>query len=194
MKNTIILTYLCAIIFIINNVSASDCNSTIYEYTTKTIDGDTLSLSVFKEKVLLIINIPTFNLDTSRMIAYEKLYEKYHKKGFEILVFPSAQMIKYNLSYKDKAIKYDSVLEYNIKELGLTFTICEIIRNDEWYQYPLYDFLLNRDYFGITFESDYIAFIVDRNGKVVTTYDNIIKPSEIIPDLEMILENNHYDD
>lgn len=63
----------------------------IYDVSVKGRDGKDLSLKVFKGKVLLIVNTATGCGFTNQYEALEKLYEKYHDDGFEILDFPCDQ-------------------------------------------------------------------------------------------------------
>ena len=63
----------------------------IYDYTVKARKGATLNLADLKGKVLLIVNTATGCGFTPQYEALEKLYEKYHDRGFEVLDFPCNQ-------------------------------------------------------------------------------------------------------
>ena len=63
----------------------------IYDISVRKRDGVDLSLTDFKGKVLLIVNTATGCGFTPQYEALEKLYEKYHGKGFEVLDFPCDQ-------------------------------------------------------------------------------------------------------
>ena len=63
----------------------------IYDYTVKARKGATLNLADLKGKVLLIVNTATGCGFTPQYEGLEKLYEKYHDRGFEILDFPCNQ-------------------------------------------------------------------------------------------------------
>ena len=63
----------------------------IYDYTVKARKGATLNLNDLKGKVLLIVNTATGCGFTPQYEALEKLYEKYHGQGFEVLDFPCNQ-------------------------------------------------------------------------------------------------------
>lgn len=63
----------------------------IYEISVKNRNGEDISLNSLKDKVLLIVNTATGCGFTPQYEALEKLYEKYHEKGFEILDFPCDQ-------------------------------------------------------------------------------------------------------
>ena len=63
----------------------------IYDYTVKARKGATLNLADLKGKVLLIVNTATGCGFTPQYEGLEKLYEKYHDQGFEVLDFPCNQ-------------------------------------------------------------------------------------------------------
>ncbi|XWS72770.1 hypothetical protein CRYUN_Cryun02cG0069200 [Craigia yunnanensis] len=66
--------------------------NTLYDYTVKDIDGKDVSLSKFKGKVLLIVNVASkCGLTTSNYSELSHIYEKYKTQGFEILAFPCNQ-------------------------------------------------------------------------------------------------------
>lgn len=64
---------------------------TIYDYSVKERDGRLLSLKAFSNMVLLIVNTATKCGFTPQYEELEKLYEKYHSQGFDILDFPCNQ-------------------------------------------------------------------------------------------------------
>lgn len=63
----------------------------IYDLKVKTRKGEEFDLSIFKGKVSLVVNTATGCGFTPQYEAIEKLYEKYHDKGFEVLDFPCNQ-------------------------------------------------------------------------------------------------------
>ena len=64
---------------------------TIYDYSVTKIDGSELPLSDYKGKIILIVNTATGCGFTPQYEAIEKLYEKYHNKGLEIIDIPCNQ-------------------------------------------------------------------------------------------------------
>ena len=63
----------------------------IYDYSVKSRNGEEISISQFKGKVLIIVNTATGCGFTPQYEGLEKLYKKYHDKGLEILDFPCNQ-------------------------------------------------------------------------------------------------------
>ena len=64
---------------------------TVYDFTVKDRKGKDVSLKEYANEVLLIVNTATKCGFTPQYEELEKLYEKYHSQGFEILDFPCNQ-------------------------------------------------------------------------------------------------------
>ena len=63
----------------------------IYDYEVTTGKGETLKLSEYKGKVILIVNTATGCGFTPQYAPIEQLYKDYHEKGLEILDIPCNQ-------------------------------------------------------------------------------------------------------
>ena len=63
----------------------------IYDFKVTARDGSEVSLDQYRGKVLVVVNTATGCGFTPQYEALEKLYEKYHDQGFEVLDFPCNQ-------------------------------------------------------------------------------------------------------
>ena len=63
----------------------------IYDYTLPTPAGEEISLKAYEGKVLLIVNTATGCGFTPHYKDLEKMHEKYHEAGLEILDIPCNQ-------------------------------------------------------------------------------------------------------
>ena len=61
----------------------------IYDFSAKTIDGKTRSLSEYRGKVALVVNVASECGLTPQYTGLEQLHEKYASKGLAILGFPA---------------------------------------------------------------------------------------------------------
>ena len=64
---------------------------TVYEFSVKDRKGKEVSLKEYANEVLLIVNTATKCGFTPQYEELERLYEKYHAQGFEVLDFPCNQ-------------------------------------------------------------------------------------------------------
>lgn len=81
--------YLCITINIATNHMME--MKTVYDFSVKDRKGATVSLKEYANEVLLIVNTATKCGFTPQYEELEKLYEKHHGQGFEILDFPCNQ-------------------------------------------------------------------------------------------------------
>lgn len=87
---------------------------TIYDYQVPTADGKEQSLANYKGKVLLIVNTATGCGFTPHYEALEKMYEKYHEQGLEIIDIPCNQF-GHQAPGNDEEIHQFCTLHYNTK-------------------------------------------------------------------------------
>ncbi|MDY6063124.1 MAG: glutathione peroxidase [Erysipelotrichaceae bacterium] len=150
----------------------------IYDFTLLDAEEKKVSLDEYKGKVLLIVNTATGCGFTPQYEGLERLYQKYHDRGFEILDFPCNQFggqapgtnteivnfckMKYNVSFKQFA---------KIKVNGID-------------ESPLYTYLKSQKggLLNAKIKWNFTKFLIDRNGEVIerfapaTTADNIEAP------------------
>ena len=63
----------------------------IYDFEVKDGEGNTISLSQYKDKVLLIVNSATECGFTPQYTQLNEIYSEFNEDGFEILDFPCNQ-------------------------------------------------------------------------------------------------------
>jgi glutathione peroxidase len=61
----------------------------LYNFSLRRINGTNATMADYKGKVLLIVNVASKCGLTPQYDALEKIYERYHDKGFEVLGFPA---------------------------------------------------------------------------------------------------------
>ena len=67
---------------IFSSINAKENQMSIYDFNVKTIDGQEISMSKYKGKVLLIVNVASKCGFTSQYEGLEKLFEKYKSEDF----------------------------------------------------------------------------------------------------------------
>ena len=86
--------------------------STIYDYSLLTAKGETLSLSEYKGKVIMVVNTATGCGFTPQYEPIEQMYRDYHDKGLEILDIPCNQFAN-QAPGTDEEIHEFCTLHYN---------------------------------------------------------------------------------
>ena len=152
----------------------------IYDFKVKNRAGEDVSLSDFKGKVLLIVNTATGCGFTPQYEGLEKLYEKYHKDGLEILDFPCDQF-GHQAPGTDEEIHEFCTLKY--KTTFDQFAKIEV--NGEGAD-PLYQYLKKEK--GGLIKWNFTKFLVDRNGKIVARFSPMTKPEKFEKKIKKLVE------
>ncbi|MDR0304241.1 MAG: glutathione peroxidase [Chitinispirillales bacterium] len=170
---------LVLICLILSNVFGQD--KTIYDFTVKGVDGEYISLQLFKGKVLLIVNTATECGFTPQYTGLQKLYDVYKEKGFEILDFPCNQF-ENQAPGTDKEINNFCTLNYHT-----TFSRFAKIDVNGENESPLYEYLKNyqKDISASKdIEWNFTKFLIDREGNLVKRYNPGKKPGAIEKDIK----------
>ena len=162
-------------------VSQGYCD--LYSFKMKTIDGKEKRLSGYKGKALLIVNTASKCGFTPQYKSLETLYEKYKKKGFEILAFP-ANNFKNQEPGTDADIKNFCLLNYKT-----TFPLFAKISVKGDDTHPLYLFLTSQQGVNGPITWNFNKFLVDPQGKVVARFDSKVDPLSppVVAEIEKIL-------
>ena len=107
----------------------------IYDFQAKTIDGNEVSLTAFRGKVLLIVNVASKCGFTPQYKGLESLYEKYKDQGFVVLGFPCNQFGGQEPGAETEILSFCN-LEY-----GVTFPLFSKIDVNGPKAHPLYGYL-----------------------------------------------------
>ncbi len=143
--------------------------SSIYDFTMKDIDGNERPLSQFAGKVLLIVNVASKCGFTPQYAGLEKLYKRYHDRGFEILGFPANDFLRQEPG-TDAEIKSFCSTTY-----GVTFPMFAKISVKGKDIHPLYAYLTGKDTnpeFAGKITWNFNKFLVGRKGNIVARFDS----------------------
>ncbi|XP_004298776.1 PREDICTED: probable phospholipid hydroperoxide glutathione peroxidase [Fragaria vesca subsp. vesca] len=148
-------------------MATSEATKTIYDFTVKDAKGNDVDLSVYKGKVLLIVNVASkCGLTNSNYTELNQLYEKYKDQGFEILAFPCNQFAGQEPGSNEE------IEEFVCTRFKSEFPIFDKIEVNGDNSAPLYKFLKsgNWGFFKDDIQWNFSKFLVDRDGKVADRY------------------------
>lgn len=139
---------------------------TVYDFTVKDIDGKNVSLSAYKGKVLLIVNVASLCGNTPQYKDIEALYKKYKSKGLVVLGFPANNFMGQEPG-SDKEIK-----EFCTREYAVTFPMFSKVSVKGKDIAPLYSYLTQKSENGVTDAPvtwNFQKFLVGKNGQVIAS-------------------------
>ncbi len=180
------LTYLLLTYLLLSNtLSAKENTMRIYDFNVTTIEGKEISMSQYKDKVLLIVNVASQCGFTPQYEGLEKLYEEYRDDGFMVLGFPSNQFGEQEPGSNDEIIFFCQGT-YDVQ-----FDMFSKIDVNGDKAHPLYKYLKHEQSGFLWTESikwNFTKFLVDRDGNVVERYSSSTKPQSIKKDIEALLK------
>jgi glutathione peroxidase-family protein len=136
----------------------------------KTITGDSASLSDYKGKVILVVNVASKCGFTPQYAGLEELYKKYEDKGFVILGFPEN-----NFKNQEPGTN-EEILKFCQSKYGVTFPMMSKISVKGKDIHPLYVALTEKSKFPGDITWNFNKFLLDRKGNVVGRFDSPVEP------------------
>jgi glutathione peroxidase len=148
-------------------------NKSIYQFNVEKINGEHITLSDYKDKVLLIVNIASQCGFTPQLKDLAKLKSEFADKDFEILAFPSND-------FGGQEPLEGVAIEQFCSNYGSNFPIFDKIRVRGPYANPLYKFLTDKKENGVlscTPRWNFHKFLVNKAGAVVDYFYPFTNPT-----------------
>ena len=149
--------------------------TSIYSFTARDIDGKDISLSTYKGRVLLIVNVASKCGFTGQYSGLERLYRDYNGEGLVVLGFPANNFLGQEPG-TDEEIKQFCSLTYDV-----TFPMFAKISVKGRNIHPLYGFLTSKEThprFGGAISWNFNKFLVGRDGTVLARFGSRTKPDD----------------
>ncbi len=160
---------------------------TVYDFKVKNIDGKEVSLSQYKGKVLLFVNVASMCGNTPQYKDIENLYKKYSDKGLVVLGFPANNFMGQEPG-SDKEIK-----EFCTREYAVTFPMFSKISVKGGNQAPLYKYLTSKAENGVADAEvtwNFQKILVGKDGKFIKSISprTSVNDASVISDIEKALK------
>ncbi len=161
--------------------------NSIYEFNMKRIDGTSTSLSEYKGKVLLIVNVASRCGFTGQYAGLQKLYETYKDRGLVILGFPANDFL-FQEPGSNKEIAEFCSLKFHV-----TFPMFEKIVVSGGSIHPLYKYLTDKatnPEFSGKISWNFNKFLIGRDGHILNRFGSRTTPEDkdVISAIEKALE------
>jgi glutathione peroxidase len=163
---------------------AAQLPASIYDVSATGIDGNSVSLNTYQDKVLLIVNTASQCGFTPQYKGLQALYDRYASQGLVVLGFPCNQ---FGQQEPGTTEQIQSFCETNF---GVSFPLFQKIEVNGSNAHPLYQYLTKSipGIFGLEgIKWNFTKFLVDRSGKVVKRYPPTATPEEIAKDIQGLL-------
>ena len=156
---------------------------TFYDLEAKTIQGETIPMSTYKGKAVVIVNTASKCGFTPQYEGLEDLYEKYKDRGLEILGFPCNQF------GNQEPGSSDDIQTFCQMNYGVSFTIFDKVDVNGSKTHPIFKYLKSElgGLLGSKIKWNFTKFLIDKNGKPVKRFAPITKPEKMEASIKKLL-------
>ena len=168
------------IMSILSSTVMAQTSKTLYNFTTKSLDGEVFNLSSLKGKKVLIVNTASKCGLTPQYKDLEALYQKYGGDNFVVIGFPAN-----NFAEQEPGTNKE-IGEFCTKYFGVSFPMMSKISVKGNDIDPIYSWLTNKSENGVMdapVQWNFQKFLIDENGKLV----DMVSPKEL-PTSERIIK------
>lgn len=156
----------------------------LYDFSATRISGDSLELSEYRNKLVIVVNTASKCGFTSQYEGLEQLYQKYKEDGLVILGFPCNQFGKQEPGTEAEIQSFCSI------NFGVTFPLFAKVDVNGKNTHPLFDYLKKETKGGILgkrIKWNFTKFIVDRSGKPVGRFGPTTTPNQLEKEIQKYL-------
>lgn len=161
--------------------------NSIYDFVVQDINGSDVEMSVYRGKVLLIVNVASAcGLTTTNYKELADIYSKYKDQDFEVLAFPCNQFGGQEPGTNEQ------IKEFACTRFKAEYPIFDKVNVNGSQEAPIYKFLKAQKGGGLLGDSikwNFAKFLVDKNGNVVDRYAPTTPPSKIEKDIKKYLSS-----
>ena len=158
------------IFFSENNINA-DYKKLAYDFKFKNLDGSILSLSEYKDKIIIIINVASKCGFTNQYEDMQKVWEKYQKDNVIVLGIPS------NDFGNQEPGTNEEIKNFCEAKFGISFPMTEKVSVKGSEAHPFYKWA-GENYGNAAIPKwNFHKIIIDKNGRIAETFSSMTKPS-----------------
>ena len=159
------------IIAIMGTSVNADNNKLAYDFEFIDLDGSTIKLSEYKNKVIVIINVASQCGCTNQYEDMQKIWEKYQSKGIVILGVPS------NDFGKQEPGSNEEIKNFCEAKFGISFPMTEKVMVKGPEAHPFYVWARENHGKSAIPKWNFHKIIIDKEGKINETFTSITNPS-----------------
>lgn len=149
--------------------------SKFYEFSATDISGNDVSMSDYKDKVVLVVNTASKCGLTPQFEGLQKLYEDYKDQGLEILGFPCNQFASQDPGSNEE------IASFCVKNYGVDFKMFDKIDVNGDDAHPVFKYL--KDELGGTLGKkikwNFTKFLIGKDGQPIKRFAPTTKPKDI---------------
>ena len=141
-----------------------------YDFQFKGINGETINLSEFKNKVIVVVNVASRCGFTNQYNDLQNVWTSYQNKGLVILGIPTND-------FKQEPGSNNDIKDFCETNFGIDFLISEKTNVLGNAAHPFYKWAKENYGLGAVPKWNFHKIIINKEGKIADTFTSITKPS-----------------
>ena len=184
LKKIKILLLITMISFLNNNLSA-DYEKIAYDFKFKDLDGSTLSLSEYKGKVIVVVNVASQCGFTKQYEDMQKVWREYQKKDVVMIGVPS------NDFGNQEPGNNEDIKNFCEAKFGISFPMTEKVTVKGTGAHPFYVWARDNHGKSAIPKWNFHKIIIGKDGKIAETFSSITRPTsnKFIKTLEKLIKS-----
>lgn len=160
-------------VFILISYMSSMAQQTFHDFIVQDIDGNEISLSDFKGKKVLVVNVASKCGYTPQYKELQELYEAYGGDNFTIVAFPANNFLR------QEPGTYEEIKQFCTSKYDVSFPIMSKISVKGKDQAPVYTWLTKSDENGVMDAKvswNFQKFLISEDGQWLTYFSPKVSP------------------
>ena len=170
LKQIKLIILLIMISFFGNKVVAS-YEKLAYDFQFKDLDGSPLSLSAYKGKIIIAVNVASQCGFTKQYEDMQNIWNEYQEKDVVMLGIPS------NDFGQQEPGSSEDIKNFCEAKFGITFPMTEKVSVKGNHAHPFYLWAKNNHGSSAVPKWNFHKIIIDKTGKVAETFSSMTNPS-----------------
>ena len=152
------------------NPIKADYNKSFYDISVNSIDGEKINLNLYKEKVVLLVNVASYCGFTKQYKDLQYLWEKYEAKGLIILGVPSK-------SFNQEKNNEDEIKKFCEVNFNINFPMTSIldVKGDNIHE--IYKWAKISYGNSAIPKWNFHKILINKKGKIIDTFAPFTKPN-----------------
>ena len=168
--------------FFFKSSSSANYENVFYDINIKSINGEIINFSNFKDKAVLVVNTASYCGFTKQYGELQILWERYAKKGLIVLGIPSN-------SFNQEKKNNSDVKEFCEVNFNITFPLSKIYEVKGENAHELFKWARDNHGSSAIPKWNFHKILINKNGRIEDTFSSFTKPlsKKIIKKIESIL-------
>ena len=142
-----------------------------YDFKFNDLDGSSLNLSEFKDKVIIVVNVASQCGFTKQYEDMQNIWEKYQARGLIMLGIPSN-----DFGNQEPGTSKD-IKNFCEAKFGITFPMTEKVSVKGENAHPFYKWAKDNHGNSAVPKWNFHKIIIGKNGKIYETFSSITNPN-----------------